>query len=121
MSLPAWLMVCSAVMVLRTGITATSATVFALLVFAQMLHAITFATHHTACIAMLSQHFPGRQRGRGQALYTVIGYGLTGFIGGVGGGFISTKYGLSSVFYTSIATSLIALVCAYQVYKQHQT
>jgi PPP family 3-phenylpropionic acid transporter len=120
-SLPAWLMVCSAVMVLRTGITATSATVFALLVFAQMLHAITFATHHTACIAMLSQHFPGRQRGRGQALYTVIGYGLTGFIGGVGGGFISTKYGLSSVFYTSIATSLIALVCAYQVYKQHQT
>jgi len=120
LSLPAWLMLSAAVMVLRTSITATSATVFALLVFAQMLHAITFAAHHTTCTAMLSEYFTGRQRGRGQALYTVIGYGLTGFAGGVGGGFISTHYGLSSIFYVSIATSFIALVCAHRVYKLHR-
>ena len=45
---------------------------------AQALHAFTFATHHTVCIALLSHHFPGQLRGRGQALYTVIAYGLPG-------------------------------------------
>ena len=30
-----------------------------------VLHALTFATHHTACIALVSHHFSGRLRGRG--------------------------------------------------------
>lgn len=119
LSLPAWMMVCAAIMALRMGITASSASVLVLLVFAQTLHAFTFATHHTVCIAMLSQHFPGRLRGRGQALYTVIGYGFPGVLGGLAGGLISTKYSLASVFYASIATSLIALFCAYKVWRLH--
>jgi PPP family 3-phenylpropionic acid transporter len=52
------------------------------LLLAQALHAFTFATHHTVCIALLSHHFPGRLRGRGQALYTVIAYGFPGVLGG---------------------------------------
>lgn len=122
LSLSAWLMVCSAVMALRMGITACSASVIVLLIAAQMLHACTFATHHTVCIALLSHHFPGRLRGRGQALYTVIGYGFPGVLGGLAGGLISTKYGLSGVFTASTATSLIAFLCAYQVWRlQHRT
>lgn len=121
LSLSAWLMVCSAIMVLRMGITATSASVVVLLVAAQMLHAFTFATHHTVCIALLSHHFPGRLRGRGQALYTVIGYGFPGVLGGLAGGFISTKYSLSGVYIASIATSFIAFLCAFQVWRmQHR-
>ena len=120
LSLSAWLMVCSAVMMLRMGITASSASVFVLLIAAQMLHAITFATHHTVCIALLSHHFPGRLRGRGQALYTVIGYGFPGVLGGLTGGLISTKYGLSGVFTASVATSLIAFLCAYQVWRMQR-
>ena len=120
LSLSAWMMACAAIMALRMGITASSASVLVLLVFAQMLHAFTFATHHTVCIAMLSQHFPGRLRGRGQALYTVIGYGFPGVLGGLAGGMISIKYGLAGVFYVSIATSLIALFCAYKVWQHHR-
>ena len=121
LSLQAWLMACSAIMVLRMGITATSASVIALLVAAQMLHAFTFATHHTVCIALLSQHFPGRLRGRGQALFTVIGYGFPGVLGGLVGGLISTKYGLAGVYIASIATSFIAFLCSYQVWRmQHR-
>lgn len=119
-SLSAWLMICSAVMVLRMGITASSAPVIVLLIAAQMLHACTFAAHHTVCIALLSHHFPGRLRGRGQALYTVIGYGFPGVLGGLVGAIISTKYGLSGVYTASTATSLIALGCAYKVWRlQH--
>jgi PPP family 3-phenylpropionic acid transporter len=120
LSLSAWMMLCAGVMVLRMGITASSATMVALLVFAQMLHAFTFATHHTVCIAMLSHHFPGRLRGRGQALYTVIGYGIPGVLGGIVGGVLSTKYGIGGVFYACIATSFIALMCAYKVWQSHQ-
>ncbi|MDP1568087.1 MAG: MFS transporter, partial [Polaromonas sp.] len=77
-SLTGWLVICAAAMTLRMGLTATCASVLAVLVFAQMLHALTFATHHTVCIALLSHHFPGRLRGRGQALYVVLAYGLPG-------------------------------------------
>jgi MFS transporter, PPP family, 3-phenylpropionic acid transporter len=119
-SLSMWMMLCSAIMALRMGITASSASVLVVLVFAQMMHACTFATHHTVCIAMLSHHFPGRLRGRGQALFTVLGYGFSGVLGGILGGILSDKYGLVSVFYSCTATSLIAVFCAYKVWKHHK-
>jgi PPP family 3-phenylpropionic acid transporter len=51
-------------------------------------------------------------RGRGQALYTVVGYGLPGVIGGLGGGLLSSAFGLSSVFWLSSACALVATGCA---------
>jgi len=119
MSLPAWLVLCSVAMVLRMGLTASSAQVLVLLVVAQTLHALTFATHHTVCIALLSQHFSGRLRGRGQALYTVIGYGFPGVIGGLAGGMLSTHYGLSSVYWASMVISALAVACALGAWRHH--
>ena len=119
MSLPAWLVLCSAAMVLRMGLTASSAQVLVLLLLAQALHALTFATHHTVCIALLSQHFSGRLRGRGQALYTVIGYGFPGVIGGLAGGMLSTHYGLSSVYWASMVISALAVACALGAWRHH--
>ncbi len=119
-SLTGWLVVCAGVMALRMGITASAASVLPLLLLAQALHALTFAAHHSVCIALLSHHFPGRLRGRGQALYTVIGYGFPGVIGGVLGGVLSSRYGLASVFWATTAISLIALICAFRVWRlQH--
>jgi PPP family 3-phenylpropionic acid transporter len=119
LSLSGWLMLCAAVTVLRMGLTATSAAMLPLLVLAQMLHAITFAAHHSVCIALLSEHFPGRLRGRGQALYTVIGYGLPGVLGSLGGGLLSAKYGLEAVFMASAAIGFIAFGCAWQLRLHH--
>lgn len=120
LSLTGWLVLCGAATVLRMGLTATSASVLSLLLLAQVLHAITFAAHHSVCIALLSHHFPGRLRGRGQALYTVIGYGFPGVLGGLAGGVLSEKYGLASVFIAAVATSLIATACAFRVWRlQH--
>jgi PPP family 3-phenylpropionic acid transporter len=119
MSLPAWLVLCSAAMVLRMGLTASCAQVLVLLLLAQALHALTFATHHTVCIALLSQHFSGRLRGRGQALYTVIGYGFPGVIGGLAGGMLSTHYGLASVYWASMVISALAVACALGAWRHH--
>lgn len=119
MSLTAWLVLCAATMVLRMTLTASSATVWPLLLFAQALHAVTFATHHAVSIALLSHHFPGRLRGRGQALYTVLGYGLPGVLGGFLGGLLSSRFGLGSVFWGTVGTSLLATGCAWQVWRLH--
>ncbi|MCI4440228.1 MFS transporter [Tibeticola sp.] len=118
LSLSAWLVLSSAAMALRMALTAQWADVLWVLLFAQALHALTFAAHHTSCIALLSHHFPGRLRGRGQALYTVLAYGVPGVVGGLGGGVLSQKYGLASVFWAAVATSIIATGCAVQVWRQ---
>jgi MFS transporter, PPP family, 3-phenylpropionic acid transporter len=117
MSLTAWLVLCAAATALRMGITASAASVLGWLLLAQMLHALTFATHHTVCIALLSHHFPGRLRGRGQALYTVIGYGFPGVLGATLGGALSTQLGLVSVFWAALLTGLVATGCAYRVWR----
>lgn len=117
LSLTAWLMVCSAAMALRMGMTATFAGVLAVLLFAQALHALTFATHHTVSIALLSHHFPGRLRGRGQALYVVVAYGLPGVLGGLAGGLLSSAFGLVSVYWACTAVSLMATACAFAAWR----
>jgi len=117
LSLTAWLIVCSAAMALRMGLTATFAHVLLVLLFAQMLHALTFATHHTVCIALLSHHFPGRLRGRGQALYVVVAYGLPGVIGGLAGGLLSSTFGLVSVYWACMVISLLATGCAFGAWR----
>jgi MFS transporter, PPP family, 3-phenylpropionic acid transporter len=120
-SLSAWLVVAAAMTALRMGITAAAGHVLVLALLAQALHAITFAAHHTVCIALLSHHFPGQLRGRGQALYTVIGYGLPGVLGGVAGGYITSQWGLGSVFWITMVVALLATACALKVRQlQHQ-
>ena len=107
MSLTAWLVVCSGVMAIRMSVTAAWASVVWVLALAQATHALTFAAHHSVCIALLSHHFPGRLRGRGQALYSVIGYGVPGLVGSLLGGQLSAYAGLASVFWVTAVTSLL--------------
>ena len=117
LSLSAWLVVSALVTTLRMGLTAGTATVLPLLVLAQLLHALTFGAHHAACIGLVSQHFPGRLRGRGQALFTVAAYGLPGVLGGVLGGLLSARHGLQSIFWVCMASSLVAAACAFRVWR----
>jgi PPP family 3-phenylpropionic acid transporter len=117
MSLSGWLVLCAAVMALRMGVTASMASVLWLLALMQALHALTFAAHHSACIALVSHHFPGSLRGRGQALYTVIGYGVPGVIGGLAGGQLSARWGLQSVFWATAVMAVCATLCAVRVWR----
>ena len=63
------------------------------LLLTQLTHAVTFAAQHAACITLVARYFPGRLRGRGQALYTTLGYGASGVIGGVAGGALIERWG----------------------------
>ena len=114
-----WLVLCAGAMVLRMALTAAWADVLWVLVLAQALHALTFAAHHTACVAMVSHHFPARLRGRGQALYAVLAYGCSGVIGGLSGGVLSERLGLGAVFWACMVTSLVAVAASWRVWRHH--
>ncbi|MBA2674115.1 MFS transporter [Ramlibacter sp.] len=110
-----WLLVCAVATVARMGITAGLAGWLAALFVAQVLHALTFAAHHTCCIAMVTRHFPGRMRGRGQALFTVIGYGFGGVLGVLAGGAIASAWGFEVMFGAAGLLGLVATACAWRV------
>jgi PPP family 3-phenylpropionic acid transporter len=112
LSLPVWLCVCTGVMAFRMGLTAWFGQVLWVLLLAQALHVFTFAIQHTVCIAWLSQHFPGRLRVRGQALYAVIGSGITGVLGALGGAALSSRFGLLIVFLAAMPIALMGLLSA---------
>lgn len=119
-SLAGWLVLCGAAMVVRMGLTAFGASVLGVLVIAQLLHAMTFAAHHAVCIALISEHFPARLRGRGQALFTVIGYGFTGVLGSLGGGWLSAQFGLATVYGASLVMAAVGTACAVKVWRLRQ-
>jgi PPP family 3-phenylpropionic acid transporter len=110
-----WLMLCGAVTVVRMGATAGLGHWIWALFAGQVLHAITFATHHTACIALVSRHFPGALRGRGQALFTVIGYGCGGVFGVLAGGALAARQGFEAVFAVAAGLGVLATVCAWRM------
>lgn len=83
------------------------------LLAAQALHALTFAVHHAVCISLVQRHFPGRLRGRGQALYSTLGYGLPGVLGGLGFGWLIDHQGYAVVFAVSAACALMAWPCVH--------
>jgi MFS transporter, PPP family, 3-phenylpropionic acid transporter len=113
-SAPAWLVIAAAASVLRFGAIAAFGGIAAVLVLAQTLHAFTFAAQHAACITLIDKHFAGPLRGRGQALYTTLGYGASGVIGGLVGGAISERFGFSAVFAASALVSIGALGCCWR-------
>jgi MFS transporter, PPP family, 3-phenylpropionic acid transporter len=114
LAVSSWLILGSMVMALRMGLTASLAGVLPVILLAQALHAITFAAHHSACIATLSQYFPGRLRARGQAVFTVVAYGVPGVLGGILGGTLGSNHGLSPIYWACVVVSLLAAFCAFK-------
>lgn len=103
-----WLLAAALASAVRFALVAGWAASLAVLLAAQLLHALTFAAQHSACTALLTRHFPGRLRARGQALYAVIGYGFSGVLGGLAGGALGERFGTGSVFWAAAGVSLLA-------------
>ncbi|MGE0329902.1 MAG: MFS transporter [Ramlibacter sp.] len=112
-----WLVVCGAATVARMALTAGLGDWLLALFIAQALHALTFASHHTACIAMVSHHFPGRLRGRGQALFTVIGYGCGGVAGVLAGGALVSWLGFELMYGVAMVLAMLATLCAWRTHQ----
>ena len=65
-------------------------------------------------IALVTRYFPGRLRGRGQALYSVLGYGFSGVLAGVGGAWLISYQGYPSAFWVASVAALLGAWCAWR-------
>jgi PPP family 3-phenylpropionic acid transporter len=110
-SLHQWLTVAALISSGRFAMTAAFGDKVWLLVLAQCSHALTFAAQHTACIALVTRYFPGRLRGRGQALYSVLGYGCSGVLGALGGAWLAEHWGYASVYWAASVAALAGAWC----------
>lgn len=81
LGLSAWLCIGFATCAFRFALVAAFPQFGWVMVFAQGLHAITFAAHHTATISWLRDNLPAHLVVRGQAMYATIAYGLGGSAG----------------------------------------
>ncbi len=106
-----WLVLAALVSAARFALTAAFGDIAAVLVAAQLTHALTFAAHHMACTSLIARHFPDQLRARGSALYSTLGYGVPGVLGGLAGGVLSQRLGLASVFWAAALAALAAAGC----------
>ncbi len=51
------------------------------LLFAQLLHALTFGAYHASAIGLVHRYFRGKNQARGQALYNSLAFGVGGSFG----------------------------------------
>jgi PPP family 3-phenylpropionic acid transporter len=112
-----WLLIAAGVTTLRFAAIAGWGGWPLVIVIAQCTHAITFAAQHTACIDVVNRHFAGRARGRGQALYAVIGYGLSGVVAGLSGGAIVGAAGYAAVFWAASLSGVAAMACSWMALR----
>jgi PPP family 3-phenylpropionic acid transporter len=95
------------VAVVRFFLIAELAQIAVVLVLAQVMHAVTFAVHHSASVLTIQRWFPGRTAARGQALYTSIGYGVGGTMGSLVAAWLWSEVAPSAAFLSSSAAALL--------------
>jgi PPP family 3-phenylpropionic acid transporter len=81
-------------------------------IFAQLLHAATFGAFHAAAIDWVHHHFSGVHRGRGQALYSSLGFGAGGAFGSFYSGYLWT-IDPNGAYLIAAALGIIAFCLAY--------
>jgi PPP family 3-phenylpropionic acid transporter len=83
-----------------------------LLIVAQVLHAATFALHHSSSVMTLQRWFSGPLQARGQALYMSLSYGIGGSLGGL---FLAQwweRAGPQSVYYVAAVLAMLSALAA---------
>jgi len=81
-----------------------------ILLLAQTLHAATFGSFHVASVAIIHQYFRGKHQAKGQAIYSSVGYGLGGTIGGISGGYALQYLGGETTFVMTAIYPLIGFL-----------
>jgi PPP family 3-phenylpropionic acid transporter len=101
-----------AVGVLRFALIGAAPRQVALLAGAQLLHAATFALHHSASVTTLQRWFSGPLQARGQALFISLSYGIGGSLGGLFLAQCWQRLGPQSVYYVASLMVLGAALAA---------
>lgn len=80
------------------------------LLFAQLLHALTFGAYHASAMALVHRYFVGRNQARGQALYNSLAFGVGGTFGSLYAGGAWDSLGSGETFALASAFALLAAI-----------
>ncbi|MEY3288385.1 MAG: hypothetical protein RLZZ419_627 [Pseudomonadota bacterium] len=83
------------------------------LIFAQLLHAATFGGAHVVAIHLVHLYFGEQHQGKGQALYSSLGFGVGGVLGSLYSGYYWESLGSKFVYSVAALCCGVALVIAY--------
>jgi len=103
--------------VLRFMLIAWTVDYIALLLAAQVLHALTFGAYHAASVGLVHQFFQGRHQSKGQALFGSVTYGAGGVLGGLASGPIWQHWGASYLYTLSALMALLGLLIIVRLRK----
>ena len=78
--------------------------------FAQLLHAFTFGSFHTAAVSYVNAKIPAERRGLGMAIYSALGVGLASCLASVAGGYIPEAHGYTALFLSYAAVPLAGVL-----------
>lgn len=95
---------------LRFSLIAWTAQWWWCLVFAQLLHAFTFAIYHASAVGLARQYFGERNAARGQAIYISVTFGMGGFAGAMVSGLLWDSIGPSYTYAISALAGLIGVL-----------
>lgn len=84
------------------------------LVMTQLLHAASFGALHAVCIQLTHQYFVGKNQDAGQALYSSVGYGAGGMVGGLLAGYMWDGLGATYVFAMAALFSFLGYLMAWK-------
>lgn len=85
------------------------------LLLAQTLHLASFGIFHAVAMHIVHRTFAQSQQGRGQALYSSLGFGAGGAVGSFAAGVIWTAWSPAAVFVAAAGVSMLAWALAYRV------
>ena len=88
-----------------------------LMIFAQLLHGLTFGAQHAAAIGAVHRWFPPEARARGQALYSSLSFGAGGLLGGLASGALWEALGAGWTFTLSAASAFFGGVLVWRWVK----
>ncbi len=77
---------------------------------AQLLHAFTFGTFHTASVAYVNARVAPARRGMGMAIYNSVGGGLSTFLAAVLGGYFLESHSYRSLFFLYALVPLAGVI-----------
>ncbi len=100
--------------VLRWAATAAAVDSLAVLLLAQMAHALSFGAYHAVAMHYVQRLFPGALQGRGQAIYNAVAYGIGGSIGSIASGYLWEGLSPEAVFYSAAVVALMGFWVAYR-------
>jgi MFS transporter, PPP family, 3-phenylpropionic acid transporter len=77
---------------------------------AQLLHAFTFGTFHTAAVGFVNRVVVAERRATGMAIYNAIGAGLPSFLASIIGGYVLQAHGFATLFVGYAIVPLVGIL-----------